>query len=66
MIGNGIYCYISGFLKQNICKKTRYIVANKKFSGNLDFLFYKQKKQKNKTKIGTTGEIRSQRKRSIL
>ena len=35
MIENEIYCYINGFLKLNICKKTSYLVGNKKFSGKM-------------------------------
>ena len=38
MIENRICCYINGFLKWNICKKTIYIVGNKKFSGKICIL----------------------------
>ena len=33
MIENEIYCYVNGFLKWNIGKKTSQIVGNKKFFG---------------------------------
>ena len=35
MIENEIYCYINGFLKWNISKKTSYIVRNKNFFGKI-------------------------------
>ena len=35
MIENEIYCYINGFLKWNISKKTSYIIGNKKFFGKI-------------------------------
>ena len=37
-IENEIYCYINGFLKWSISKKTSYIVGNKNFSGKFAFL----------------------------
>ena len=33
MVENEIYCYVNGFLKWNISKKTGYIVGTKKFLG---------------------------------
>ena len=38
MIENEIYCYINGFLKCNISKKTSYIVGNKEFFGRICIL----------------------------
>ena len=43
MIQSQMYCYINGFLKWHISKKTNYIVGNKKFFGKIcnltDFIF---------------------------
>ena len=35
IIENEIYCYINGFLKWNISRKTSYIVGNKKYMKDL-------------------------------
>ena len=35
MIENEIYCYINGFLKWNVSKKTSYIVRNQKYFGKI-------------------------------
>ena len=38
MIENDIYCYVNGFLKWTISKKTSYMVGNKKFFGKICIL----------------------------
>ena len=45
MIENEIYCYINGFLKQNISKKISYIVGNKKFFGKIGVLYLRNKRK---------------------
>ena len=45
MIENEIYCYINDFLKQNISKKTSYIIGNKKFSGKICILNLRSKRK---------------------
>ena len=45
MIENEIYCYVNGFLKWNISKKTSYIIGNKKFSGKICILNLKNKRK---------------------
>ena len=45
MIENEIYCYINGFLKWDIGKKTSYMVGNKKFSGKICILNFIKKKE---------------------
>ena len=45
MIENEIYCYINGFLKWNISKKTSYIVGNKKFFGKICILNLRNKRK---------------------
>ena len=44
MIENEIYCYVNGFLKWNISKKTSYIVGNKKFTEKIYILNLRNKK----------------------
>ena len=41
---NEIYCYINGFLKWNISKKTSYIVANRKFTRKIWILNLRNKR----------------------
>ena len=43
MIGNEIYCYINGFLKCNISKKSSYIIGNKKFTRKICVLNLRNK-----------------------
>ena len=63
MIENEIYCYINGFLKWNIRKKTSYIVGNKKLTGKICVLTLRSKKKVSlHVSSGTMGERRSQRK----
>ena len=38
MIENEIYCYVNGFLKCSVSKKTSYIVGNKKILGKIYIL----------------------------
>ena len=45
MIENEIYCYVNGFLKWNISKKTSYIIGNKKFSGKICILNLRNKRK---------------------
>ena len=45
MIENEIYCYVNGFLKWNISKKTSYIVGNKKFTGKICILNLRNKRK---------------------
>ena len=45
MIENEIYCYINGFLKWNVSKKTSYIVRNQKFFGKICILSHHIKKK---------------------
>ena len=45
MIENEIYCYINGFLKLNIGKKTSYIIGNKKFFGKICILNLRNKRK---------------------
>ena len=65
MIENEIYCYANGFLKQNISKKTSYIVGNKKFLERFAFLIWeaKEKVSLQEWSLRTKGEKRSQRNR---
>ena len=44
MIENEIYCYINGFLKWNISKKTSYIIGNKKFFRKICILDLRNKR----------------------
>ena len=68
MIENEIYCYINGFLKWNISKKTSYIVGNKKFSGKISILNLRNKRKSifAKVIIRYNDERRSERKRVRL
>ena len=45
MIENKIYCYINGFLKWNISKKTSHIVGNKTFSRKICILNLRNKRK---------------------
>ena len=45
MIENEINCYINGFLKWNISKKTSYIVRNKKFTRKICVLNLRNKRK---------------------
>ena len=45
MIENEIYCYVNGFLKWNISKKTSYIVWNKKFFAKICILNLRNKRE---------------------
>ena len=45
MIENEIYCYINGFLKWNINKKTTDIEGNKKFFGKIWILNLRNEKK---------------------
>ena len=45
MIENEIYCYINGFVKRNISKKTSYIAGNKKFTGKICILNLRSKEK---------------------
>ena len=45
MIKNEIYCYVNGFLKWNISKKTSYIVGNKKFFEKICILILRNKRK---------------------
>ena len=45
MIENEIYCYINGFLKWNISKKTSYVIGNKKFFGKICILNWRNKRK---------------------
>ena len=45
MIENEIYCYVNGFWKWNISKKTSYIVGNKKFLERFAFLIGETKEK---------------------
>ena len=45
MIENEICCYIKGFLKWNISKKTSYIVGNKNFPGKICILSLRNKRK---------------------
>ena len=68
MIEIEIYCYISGFLKWNISKKTSYIVGNKKLSGKIWILNLRNKRKSIFAKVinETKGERCSQGKRAML
>ena len=46
MIKNDIYCYINGFLKWNISKKTSYIVRNKEVSREICILNLRNKRKR--------------------
>ena len=50
MIVNEIYCYVNGFWKWNIGKKTSYNIGNKKFSGKICNLKKKKEKTSQKKK----------------
>ena len=50
MIENEIYCYVNGFLKWNISKKTSYIVGNKKFTRKISVLNLRNKRKRRKSK----------------
>ena len=43
---NEIYCYVNGFLKWNISKKTSYIIGHKNFTGKICILNLRNKKKK--------------------
>ena len=45
MTENEIYCYINGFLRWNVSKKTSYIVGNMKFSGKICIINLRNKKK---------------------
>ena len=45
MIENKIYYYVNSFLKRNIIKKTSYIGRNKKFSGKICILNFRNKRK---------------------
>ena len=45
MVQNGIYCYINGFLKWNVSKKTSYVVGNKKVWGKICILNLRNKRK---------------------
>ena len=45
MIENEIYCYVNGFLKWNISKKTSYVGGNKKRFGKICILNLRKKKK---------------------
>ena len=62
MIQNDIYCYVSGFWKSNISKKTSYNVGNKEITRKICNLNLRNKMQQYSS--GTTGEKSSQRKRA--
>ena len=67
MIENEFYCYVNGFLKWNISKKTSYIVGNKKFFGKICILNLRNEtKSIQEQSLGTKGERESQRKRARL
>ena len=59
MIENEIYCYINGFLKWNISKKTSYIVGNKKFSGKICILDLRNKRKSIFTRVIIRNESRN-------
>ena len=40
-----IYCYINGFLKWNISKKTSYVIGHKKFFGKIGILNLRNKRK---------------------
>ena len=42
---NEIYCYINGFLKLNVSKKTSYILRNKNFFGKICILNLRNKRR---------------------
>ena len=45
MIENEIYCYVNGFLKWNISRKTSYVIGNKKFFGKICILDLRSKRK---------------------
>ena len=45
MIEKEIYCYVNGFLKWNISKKTSYVIGNKKFFGKICILNLRNKRK---------------------
>ena len=45
MIANEIYCYVSGFLKWDISKKTSCVVGNKTFFGKICILNLRNKRK---------------------
>ena len=45
MTENEIYCYVNGFLKWNISKKTSYVIGNKKFFGKICILNFRNKRK---------------------
>ena len=61
---NEIYCYINGFLKWIISKKTSCVVENKKFSRKICILNLRNKKRVSLSEylLGSKGERRSQKK----
>ena len=59
MIENEIYCYINGFLKWNISKKTSYIVGKKKFSGKICILDLRNKRKSIFTRVIIRNESRN-------
>ena len=65
MIENKIYCYINGFLKWNISKKTSYIVGNKTFYGKICIL-NRETKELGIKSLGAKGERRPQKKLARL
>ena len=54
MIENEIYCYVNGFLKWNISKKTSCIVGNKKFTRKISVLNLRNKRKRRKSKTWVT------------
>ena len=43
MVEDEIYCYVNGFFKWNISKKTSCIIGNKKFLERFAFLIWETK-----------------------
>ena len=66
MIENEIYCYINGFLKWNISKKTSYMVENFLERFGFFILETKEKVSLQEQSSGTKGERISQRKQTRL
>ena len=61
-------CYVNGFLKWNISKKSSYIVGNKKFFEKICIVNLREKRESifARVSLRTKGEGRSQRKRARL
>ena len=56
MIRNEIYWHVNGFLKDNISKKTSYIVGNKKKSGKTCILNLRNERKRVKEDCKESGQ----------